>query len=104
MTPLDWHYNDGYALDHLGTRSLLIDGDSSFSAAEQLETLGYPLAPPNSGWEVSEDNILLKRGAPLPLPPCAYADHLGERIYAYPFGYIVVLALNNSYKLFYTGE
>ena len=103
MTPLDWHYNDGYAVDHFGSRSLLIDGNLSISAAAQLETLGYPLASPNSGWDLTEDNFLIKTGAP-PLPPCAYAVHLGERIYAYPFGYIVVLALNNSYKLFYTGE
>lgn len=103
MEPLDWQINDNYSIDHIGARTLIINADDPQTAGLQLIALGYPVCPPNQGWTLTADDVLIKEGAP-PLPPAAYAVHFGERIYIYPFGFVVVISLDGSYKLFYVKD
>lgn len=98
MSPLDWEINTKYAVDHVGQRVLLIDGDSVLSAKHQLTALGYPHAPPG-GWQLTADDMLIKEGAP-PLPPAARAFHLGETIFIYPAGLVVTVDLSGAFTLF----
>jgi len=100
MKPLDWMINDNYKQDAVGSRTLILDAESADPASMQLLELGFPFAPPNLGWSITADDCLVKKGAP-PLPPAAYAIHLGDKIYIYPFGYIAVVTLDGSFKLFH---
>jgi len=102
MKPLDWYFNDNYSVDHVGGRVMLIDSDNPDPPSLQLGKLGYSNAPPDSGWLLTADDCLLKQGVP-PLPPAAYAVHLGERIFIYPAGYAAVVKLNGDFSLFYVG-
>lgn len=102
MTPLNWLINDNYEVDHIGARSLLIDGDSIDTVSMQLIALGFPPMDPSASWSISADDCLMKTGAP-PLPPAGYATHLGEQVYIYPFGYLAAMDLNGKFKLFHIG-
>lgn len=100
MTPLDWHINDNYRSDHVGARTLLINADDPSSAADQLLTLGYPIIPPGTNITMTADDCLMRGGAN-PLPPAAFAMHHLERVFIYPFGWVAVVGLDGSFKLFY---
>lgn len=103
MTLLDWFVNTNYQRDYIGARSLLIDTDLPGTATMQLIELGYPIAGPDSGFSITADEALVKDGR-LPLGPAAYAVHLGERVYIYPFGYVAVMAIDGSFKLFHVKD
>lgn len=99
MKILDWYANTHYSVDHVGQRTLILDADSLDSAATQLNKLGYPSAPPDLGWTLTADNMLVKEGAP-PLPPAARALHLGDQIFIYPGGFVASVRLDGGFTLF----
>lgn len=103
MTPLDWNLNSNYpqAADHLGHLPSYINGDSSDEAWRQIHDAaisGWHPEPPSSGWQFTADDALLFPGLP-PLAPCAYAYHLGERIFAYPFGFVCIVQLSGAFTV-----
>lgn len=99
MKMLDWERNIHYKADHIGNRTMLVDGSQLISAKAQLSAAGYTFAAPDSGWSLTADDMLIKEGAP-PLPPAARATHFGETIFIYPAGLVVTVALDGAFTIF----
>lgn len=105
MKPLDWLINDNYSGDEqraaLGPLLSAIDADSSDPIWMQLRDntrSGWEPAPPGTGFKFTQDDMLIYANLP-PLAPVGMATHLGERIFAYPHGFVLILQLNQSYSL-----
>ena len=101
MTLLDWQISDyPQAESEIRNIPLLFDADNPASLDHQLASIhpGIEPAPP-SFFSLSFDFCLLKEEMP-PLQPIAQASHLGERIFIYPAGFIVILQLNQSFKAY----
>lgn len=106
MTPLDWHLNDNYPGDEqrlaLGRIPSYLTRDTADALWMQLDeraTSGWnPQIVKDMGWELSADECLIYKGLP-PLPPVAYATHLGEKILVYPAGWVVIVQLGGKFSV-----
>jgi hypothetical protein len=105
MKPLDWYVNadlpPDVATQAVGALPLYLDADSADPAWLQIEEASRSGWNPHGtpeGFELHMDDILTFPGLP-PVPPAAYAYHLGEKILAYPAGWVVIVQLNQSYSI-----
>lgn len=103
MTPLDWQLNADFpqASDHIGSIPHYISADSSDEAYRQIHARsisGWHPESPSVGWQLAADDHLLFPGLP-PLAPCAYAYHLGERIFIYPAGFVCIVQLSGAFSV-----
>lgn len=105
MKPLDWMVNDQFPGDeqrqYMGGIPTYLDGNSTDPLWLQLDERsrsGWNPIPPGQGFQFAADDTLLYPGLP-PLQPVAMATHLGERIFIYPAGFVLILQLNQDFSL-----
>lgn len=96
--PLDWHVNDNYP----NAESFI--GPCSFASASSSDGLQQQLADhlliiPGK-FQFNVDDTLAMPGNVAPLAPAAMAIHLGERIFCYPLGFVVITQLTGAFAVF----
>ncbi len=96
--PLDWHLNDNYS----NAESFI--GPCSFASASSSDGLQQQLSDhlliiPGE-FTFNADDTLAMKGNYAPLTPVAFAIHLGERIFCYPLGFVVITQLNGQFAVF----
>lgn len=99
---LDWYISSTYPdpAAYLGPLPGYISGASSDQIWQQLSDnsiSGWHPEPPGD-WQLSADDELLFPGLP-PLQPTAYAYHLGEKILAYPAGFVCIVQLSSAFTV-----
>lgn len=99
---LDWYINDNVrdAQAHLGLLPTYITSASTDPAWLQIEEHSRSGWNPHltpKGFGLVHDDYLTFPGLP-PLAPAAYAYHLGEKILAYPAGWVVIVQLNGQFS------
>lgn len=105
MKPLDWHVNTAYSSDVItpivAPLTLYIDGDCADPVWLQIEDSSasgwHPQLTPK-GFELHADDVLTFPGMP-PIAPAAYAYHLGEKVLAYPAGWVCIVQLGGEFSL-----
>jgi hypothetical protein len=101
--PLDWYLNEDYPNpeEFLGGLPRYINSQSTDPIWLQLNDNSRSGWHPNltpHGFELSADEHLLFPGFP-PLAPAAYAWHLGEKVLAYPAGWICLVQLGGAFSV-----
>lgn len=101
---LDWHENISVAptlvRQWLPPIAAYTNADSSDPLWLQLQSTAevYAPLPASKLFQFAVDEYLCYPGLE-PLAPVAYAAHLGERIFVYPAGFVVILQLNGDYTV-----
>jgi hypothetical protein len=99
--PLGWQLNDNYPNpeEHLAGLPRYINASSTDPIWLQIsENSRSGWHPEPGGFELSADEHLLFPGLP-PLAPAAYAGHLGEKVLAYPAGWVCIVQLGGAFSV-----
>lgn len=101
---LDWEYSDEFTMrevvESLGKLPEFVFTNDNRPIMEQIDErapCGWTTFE-DSDWSFTADNCIYYQNLP-PLVPRARAEHMGETIYAYPHGFVVILHTNNSFSL-----
>jgi hypothetical protein len=102
--PLDWYINNSVrdAQAHLGMLPSYITSASAdpiwMQIDEHSESGWNPQIVLGMGWELTADEYLIYQGLP-PLAPAGYAYHLGEKVLAYPAGWVCIVQLGGKFSV-----